>query len=175
MNKDYVCIVGLDEPEYSVIREHLDMPMLAYDTLPKIKIVDGHLYIQAPNSMRFVSVSKMVYHGIFDDDFDFITGLALWGGWCLPSAKGMMDCRLKFPCLVRALEYSRFALPQRSYALADVQFDTEIERVAKWGHWHCGENKARFTEKWIGEQATIIEPFISGQAVRLMMIGDSYW
>ena len=51
-------------------------------------------------------------------------------------------------------------------------FYTERERVAKWGNWHCGENKARFDERWESEQACIIEDFLPGQAVRVVFIGD---
>ena len=49
------------------------------------------------------------------------------------------------------------------------------ERVAKWGNWHCGENKARFTGVWESEQACVIEEFLPGQAVRVVMIGEKYW
>jgi hypothetical protein len=120
-------------------------------------------------------VSKVVYHGIFDDDHDFIAGLALWGGACLPNPLGMMDCRLRLPCLVRALQHTRFGEPLRSFAAANVPFTTQTERVAKWGNWHCGENKTRFTDTWQSADAAIIEPFIVGRAVRIVLIGDQYW
>ena len=64
-------------------------------------------------------VSHVLFHGIFEDDFPFLTALALWGGPCLPKARGMMDCRLRIPCLVRALEVTRFGGMLRGYADCD--------------------------------------------------------
>jgi len=87
----------------------------------------------------------------------------------------MMDCRLKFPCLVRALDYTQFGLPQRGYASPRARIDSEGDYVAKWGNWHCGENKVRFSGMWTAEEPSIIEPFLSGQAVRVVVIGDQCW
>src|SRR5262249_35753271 len=84
-------------------------------------------------------------------------------------------CRLKLPCLARALRYTRFAAPPRGYAAPGAAFDSDRERVAKWGNWHCGENKARFTDSWTSDQACIIGDFLSGQAVRGVLLGDRHW
>ncbi len=58
---------------------------------------------------HFVSVERVAYHAIFEDDFDFLTVLALWGGPCLPGARGMMDLRLRLPGLVRVLAVTRWS------------------------------------------------------------------
>lgn len=172
---DRICIIGLDEPEYSEIREPLETRVVAHEMLPRMIVKDGELLVEAKRGPWLLPVSKVVFHGIFEDDLDFIAGLALWGGPCLPNPRAMMDCRLKFPCLVRALPHTRFAIVERGYAGPAAQFDTELERVAKWGNWHCGENKARFTESWMSDEAVIVEPFLAGQAVRIVLIGDQYW
>jgi hypothetical protein len=86
----------------------------------------------------------------------------------------MMDARLKFPCLIRALQHSRFGMP-RDFASAQAYYSASHERVAKWGNWHCGENKERFTGSWSGQEAAIIEPFLDGEAVRVVIIGDKAW
>lgn len=170
-----VCIIGLDEPEYSQIRRRFDVPIIADEILPQMMVKDGQLLIQPHNRFGLVSVSKVVFHGIFEDDLDFITGLALWNGPCLPNAHAMLDCRLKLPCLARALKYTRFGAPLRGYAGPGTVFDTETEQVAKWGNWHCGENKVRFSGSWRSEQASVIEPFLHGQSVRVVIIGDKSW
>jgi hypothetical protein len=172
---EYVCIVGLDEPEYSQIRERVDVPIIAHEILPRLMVKDGQLWVESSRGPRLVPVSKMVFHGIYEDDLNFITALALWGGPCLPNARAMMDCRLKFPCLVRVLEHTRFGESPRGYAAPGVRFDSETERVAKWGNWHCGENKARFTESWTAEYPSIVEHFLPGEAVRIVCIGDHRW
>jgi hypothetical protein len=172
---DYVCLVGLDETESSALEERLGVPAIAHLTLPRILVKDGQLWAEAPRGVRMLPVSRVVYHGIFEDDFDFIAGLALWGGACYPNARAMLDCRLKFACLVRALQYTRFGAPARGYASAYTRIEGEAEQVAKWGNWHCGENKARFRGSWTGEENAIIEPFIEGQAVRVVIVGDCAW
>ncbi len=173
--REYVCIVGLDEPEAQAIKEHLEVPAIAHVTIPRIMLKDGELWAELPNSPRYVKISSVIYHGIYEDDLDFITALALWGGDCLPNPRAMMDCRLKFPCLVRALAHTCFGSMSRGYASPWVHFDTDEERVAKWGNWHCGENKERFTGLYQVENPSIVEQFIDGQAVRVVLIGDQAW
>ncbi|KAB2862490.1 MAG: hypothetical protein F9K46_06985 [Anaerolineae bacterium] len=173
--REYTCIVGLDEPESSALQQRLDMPIIAHDVLPGMMLKDGQLWVEGGRSARMLPVSKMVFHGIFENDLDFLTGLALWGGPCLPNARAMMECRLKLPCLVRALDYTRFGTSPRGYVGPYVRFDSDTERVAKWGNWHCGENKARFTGAWSRENPAIIEHYLKGQAVRVVVIGDRYW
>jgi hypothetical protein len=172
---DSVCIVGLDETEYTALQERLDVPVIAHAVLPKIVLSDGQLWVETTRVNRYAPVSKLVYHGIFEDDLDFIGALALWGGASLPNARAMLDCRLKLPCLVRALQYTHFAEPLRGYASPYARFDSDRERVAKWGNWHCGENKERFTGTWSSEHPAIIEQFLPGQAVRVAMIGERFW
>jgi hypothetical protein len=182
MKKEYqglldtrICIVGLDAPEHEQIRSRAFVRMVAHETIPKIIVKDGQLLVESKKGNWFVAIDKVVFHGIFEDDFDFIAGLALWGGPCLPNARAMMDCRLRLPCLVRALEFTAFAPPIRSYVAPGVQYDWMSERVAKWGNWHCGENKDRFTGEWRSENASVIEPFLEGTAVRVAVIGDKHW
>lgn len=171
------CIVGLDEAEVAEIRERLPpgVGLIAHETVPRIVVNDGRLLVEARRSPGMIAVDKVVFHAIYDNDLDFFCGLALWNGPCLPAARAMMDCRLKFPCLIRALQMTRFGSPGRGYAGPHAPFVAEGERVAKWGNWHCGENKARFTGTWTSENACIVEDFLPGQAVRVVVIGDQSW
>lgn len=168
------CLIGLDEPEVLLLRERYGRPLLARDTLPRIVVRDGELLVESA-SFGFSPVSRVVFHGIFEDDHDLLGGLALWGGPCLPNARAMLDCRLKLPCLVRALRLTRFGEPARGFVSPRTDFDTSQERVAKWGNWHCGENKTRFQHTWRGEEAAIVEPFLTGQALRVVVIGEQAW
>ena len=77
-------LVGLDEPETTELRRRLDRPVLAFETLPRIRVDRGRLLVEHPHLMNhFFSVERVAYHAIFEDDFDFLTALALWGGPCL--------------------------------------------------------------------------------------------
>jgi hypothetical protein len=173
--KRYALIVGLDEQESQLIRTQLNQPIISHAIIPKIRILDGELYAETGRGVQMVSISSVVYHGIYEDDLEFITGLGFWGGPCLPNPRGMMDLRLKLPGLLRALDHTQFGHPRGFVSANTMIHANKTERVAKWGNWHCGENKERFTENWSGESASIIEPFLNGQAVRVAIIGDKYW
>jgi hypothetical protein len=100
-------LVGLDEPETAELRRRLDRPVLVFETLPRIWVDRGRLLVEHPHFMNhFVPVERVAYHAIFEDDFDFLTALALWGGPCLPGSRGMMDLRLRLPGLVRGTAYT---------------------------------------------------------------------
>ncbi len=172
-----VCLVGLDEAEVEEIRERVGagVGIIAHQALPRMAVQNGELRIESRRGPALVPVSKVVFHSLYEHDLDFICGLALWGGPCLPDARAMMDCRLKFPCLIRALQYTRFGAPSRGYAGPNAPYNGEGEYVAKWGNWHCGENKARFGPSWESQNACIIEDFLPGQAVRVVLIGERYW
>jgi glutathione synthase/RimK-type ligase-like ATP-grasp enzyme len=170
-----ICIIGLDPAEYHEIRERVNVPILAHEMLPRIMVHDGQLFVEATNSMAMRPVSHVIYHGIFEDDFEFITGLALWGGPCLPNPHAMMDCRHKFACLVRALKFTRYGSPLRGYISPQATYQAQDDRVAKWGNWHCGENKHLFTSEWTAEHPSIVEPFIEGEAVRIAVVGNHHW
>ncbi|MCA8987737.1 MAG: hypothetical protein KDA78_08870 [Planctomycetaceae bacterium] len=169
------CIIGLDEPQITLLREQLTEPVSFHETLPGIIVRDGQLFVESPSGYGMLNISKVVFHGIFESDHDLISGLALWGGPCLPNAGAMMDCRLKLPCLVRALRHTSYASPLRGFASAYTEYDSAVQRVAKWGNWHCGENKVQFTGRYQPSEPSIIERYLEGTAVRIVLIGDRYW
>jgi len=168
-------IIGIDEPHLSMLRSQVPGPVTMHESLPRIIVRDGELLVRSPTGFMMEPVSQVVFHGIFEEDHDLIAALALWGGPCLPSATAMMDCRMKLPCLVRALRYTEFGSPPRGYSSPNTTFETTTECVAKWGNWHCGENKLRFTESYLSDESTIIEPFLEGEAIRVVVIGDDAW
>ena len=172
--KECTCLIGLDPPESTMLAERIDTPVMIHPTMPAVQVRGGELFVQRPNALSFIRVTRVIYHGIFEDDLDLIAALALWSGPCLPNARGMLDCRLKLPCLARAMAVSRYASP-RGYAAPDTSYPATGEMVAKWGNWHCGENKARFRDTYRANESTIIEPYFEGHAVRLFVMGDRAW
>lgn len=171
-------LIGLEDAEIKAIRQKVEMPVLGYEMLPRVKLTQGTLYVESETRMNsFIPVSHVVFHGIFEveQDFPLICALALWGGPCLPHPKGMMDCRLRLPCLIRALEVTRFGSMTRGFADRYTTMSSETTQVAKWGNWHCGENKTKFTGEHLSQEPTLFEPFIIGEAVRVMVLGDQAW
>ena len=173
---DRLLLVGLDEPEVTELRQRVRQPIVYHDLVPRVQIEGGRLLVEHPDDFdRFVPVSRVVFHGIFENDLPIITALALWGGPCLPGARGMLDCRQRIPNLVRTLQVTRFGGLPRGYGDAGTTYHADTPSVAKWGEWHCGENKERFTGDWRCEEPTLFEPFIEGEAVRVQMVGDRAW
>lgn len=170
-----VGIIGLHQPEYQYIRAQHFGPIVHHEFLPKIAVKDGKLFLERSTGVGLIEVERLVFYGIFEQDLDVIAGLALWGGSCFPNPTAMLDCRLKLPCLVRALRHTRFAGPWRGYLSPGVEISSPRELVAKWGNWHCGENKERVNGSYRSSESSILEPFFPGKAVRIVLIGDRYW
>lgn len=165
-----ICTIGLHKREQDLISKTHFGPIIHHDVVPKIIVNKGILYVEKRNGVALLPVDKVVYHGIYEEDMDFITGLAIWGGDCFPNAFAMMNCRLKLPCLARALRVSKFN-SLRGFISKNTEINAKNELVAKWGNWHCGENKHRFTGHWKSENPSVIEPFFEGEAVRVVIVG----
>lgn len=173
--QEVTCLIGFDAAETRELSERLSGTSIQHEMVPRIRVQDGRLYVESPEGFGFVVVSRVVFHGIFENDLEFLAGLALWGGPCFPNPTAMMDCRLRLPCLVRALRHTRFSGPPRGFVSARTPYHATSESVAKWGNWHCGENKERFSGAWEAEEACLIEPFVEGEAVRVLMLGEQAW
>ncbi len=167
-----ILTVGFDPPEAQALESRLGRECIHHESLPRIVVEQGQLFAQDRDADRYSRVEMVIFHGIFEHDLDFLAGLALWGGPCFPNPTAMMDCRLRLPCMVRALKHTRFGGP-RGFASPGGVYTSEGDSVAKWGNWHCGENKVRFTSDWTATEATIFEPFVVGEAVRVVVIGES--
>ena len=165
-----LCVIGLDKTVFQEIRKSFFGPVIFHETIPKYLVSKGRLFVQKSNGIGMLEVDKVVFHGIFENDFDLITALTIWGGDCYPNALGMMNSRLKLPCLARALKVSKFN-SERGMISENTEINVSEETVAKWGNWHCGENKFKFNKNWISQAPSIIEPFFEGDSVRIVQIG----
>ncbi|MGL6073050.1 MAG: hypothetical protein ACRC8S_02690 [Fimbriiglobus sp.] len=167
-----VLLVGFDSQETAAFTDRHPWECVSFGGLPKIVVERGQLFVESPRSSRYLRISRVVFHGIFEHDLDFLAGLALWGGPCFPNPVAMMDCRLRLPCLVKALKFTRFGGEPRGFASTLGEYAADVESVAKWGNWHCGENKARFTGSWTAQEPTLFEPFLGGEAVRVVILAE---
>jgi hypothetical protein len=168
--------VGLDLPEVQELRSRTETPIIAYELVPKIRLENGRLFVADPDRITVeVELTKVIFHGIFENDLPILAALALWGGPCLPSAHGMLDCRPRIPNLARTLKVTRFGQLPRGYGDVGRVYRASEPTVAKWGEWHCGENKERFVGDWICREPTLFERFIEGEAMRVQLIGEQAW
>jgi hypothetical protein len=174
MSHELVVLIGHDRPEVAELKARTPRRVVAFDMLPRVQLRGGELFVH-DTWAGTGPVGKVVFHGIFEDDLPVLAALALWGGPCLPSACGMLDCRPRVPNLGRVRRVSRFAALPRGYASPGTTFEAAGPTVAKWGEWHCGEGKERFSGEWEAKEPTLFEPFLDGEAVRVTAIGDRVW
>src|SRR4051794_10934940 len=69
------CFIGLDQPESDELRRLCSSPSVAYPMLPRIKLLGGQLFVEASEGLRYLPVSRVVFHGIFEHDLDFLAAL----------------------------------------------------------------------------------------------------
>jgi len=173
MPAELVGLIGLEREEVQELTSRVACALVTFEMMPKVQLRDQQLYLARFGTWDWSGpISKVVFHGIFENDLPGIAALALWGGPCLPSASGLLDCRPRIANLARVRKVSRFAALPRSYTDAGTTFRTETASVAKWGEWHCGEGKERFASEWAAQEPALIEPFLAGEAVRVTAIGD---
>ena len=170
--RDRICIIGLSREMSEKVQQNHFGPVIHHDVVPKFLVDTGRLFIERSNGIGMLQVDKVIFHGIFENDFDLLVGLSIWNGPCYPNANSMMNCRLKLPCLARALKVSKFNTP-RGLMSAGTQINFSSKRVGKWGNWHCGDNKEIIKGAWESKEASIIEPFFEGEAVRVVIIGNT--
>ncbi|QDT90059.1 ATP-grasp domain-containing protein [Gimesia algae] len=171
MNEN-ICLIGFDEPEIEILKQQISGRVIAHPSLPGFRVEDGQLYVDNESGGWQSRVDRVIFHGIFESDAELFVALALWGGPCFPDPLGMLNCRDKHACLVRALSQTQFPGFGRGYVPAGGSVKLETEQVAKWGNWHCGENKARVQGEWSAEFSSTLEPFYPGNAVRVVLLGD---
>jgi hypothetical protein len=63
----------------------------------------------------------------------------------------------------------------RGVLLAKETVELTSERVAKWGHRHCGEGTARVANRFTATDLTLLEPFVEGTSERVLLIGEATW
>ncbi len=139
---DRILLIGFDAPEAAALTERLPFECVSHEMLPRIVVERQQLFVESPRGVNYLRVSHVVYHGIFEHDLEFLAGLALWGGPCFPNPAAMMDCRLRLPCLVRALQHSRFGGEPRGFASPGTKFNAETESVAKWATGTAGKTRS---------------------------------
>jgi hypothetical protein len=176
MLDDLVALVGLEQEEVAELRQRVACELVTFEMMPKVQLRDHELYLARLGTWDWRGpVAKVVFHGIFENDLPGLAALALWGGPCLPSASGLLDCRPRIANLARVRRVSGFAALPRSYTDAGTIFRADRPSVAKWGEWHCGEGKERFADEWAATEPTLVEPFLGGDAVRVTAVGDTFF
>lgn len=170
-----ILIVGIEAAQVEDLTEMLrpfsDQSLIC-EALPRLALEGERLYAESPRSGRWLEVDRVIFHGIYAEDEDFLSALALWAGPCFPKPAPMLAVRRRLASLLAALRLTRFPGARRGYLSREARFDFSRESVAKWGNWHCGEDKARFQGFFEAPENCLVEPFVKGEAVRLVLVDE---
>ena len=72
--KKRLCLIGLEREVSTRIAQNFDGNVLIHDMLPNFILTpNGDLYIERSMGTGFLKVDMVVYHGIFENDFEFLT------------------------------------------------------------------------------------------------------
>jgi hypothetical protein len=77
MTTDRILLIGFDESETAALTARLSAPCVSHEMLPKILVKRGKLFVESPERGGYLGVSRVVFHGIFEGDLEFLAGLAL--------------------------------------------------------------------------------------------------
>ena len=73
-------LVGFDAAETEQLAKRLGQDCIQSEMLPTIVVEQGRLFVETGRRGNYQPVNRVVFHGIFEHDLDFLAGLALWGG-----------------------------------------------------------------------------------------------
>jgi hypothetical protein len=62
---DRLLIIGLDQPEYEILRQRIAQPCVFYEMLPKLPVIQVKPNVESPRADgRYLPVSKVIFPGI---------------------------------------------------------------------------------------------------------------
>lgn len=179
IRRDPVVTIGVDEDVVAKLRVKLDHPVRAYAVPPRIEVREGVTWVESARMAgKMFEAAGVVWHGYFDDVEEIRRALALSSTPTFPDVRATLPLDDRFVSLAMATRVDRVEEP-RSVLRAGEQANVSTPSVAKWGHRHCGDGKARVSRGTDGaftaEELTLVEPFVEGSSERILLIGEAAW
>jgi hypothetical protein len=116
----------------------------------------------------------VVFYGYFDDAGAARRGLALGSTPTFPDVGKTLPLDERAVALMLALR-AEGRLPARGFVPRGVSVTVDREHVIKWGNRHCGEDKERVLGLVQVANDAVIEPFVTGRSVRILVVGERAW
>jgi hypothetical protein len=172
---DLLVTIGLDPALVDSLRQRLEARVVAYPAVPRVYSVDGQVRVESASvTGRWLEPGGVLFYGYFEDAGPARRALALASTPTFPDVGATLPLDERAMALLLALRADG-RLSGRGFVPSGVAVTVESEHVLKWGNRHCGEDKARVTGKVDPVGDAVIEPFVAGRSVRMLIVGDKAW
>jgi hypothetical protein len=174
---DLLITIGLDAPLVSALEARISGRLVSYPSIPRAWSIDGRAYVESATvAGRMLEPRGILFYSYFDAPDAAIVrrALALGDTPTFPDVCRTLPLDDKAVGLVLALESGGPRLA-RGYLPPGPLPAFEGERVFKWGHRHCGEDKVRTGSGFVLPAAALVEPFVEGTSERILIVGDGAW
>lgn len=174
---DLLVTIGLEPPLASALQTRIDARSVHYATPPAGYALDGRVLVESSRvAGRMLEPRGVVFYSYFEDASAAVLrrALALGDTPSFPDVRRTLPLDDKVLALVAALgaDVPRLA---RGYLPAGEVPAWSGERVLKWGHRHCGEDKSRAESGFVLPAPAIVEPFVEGSSERILIVGEGTW
>jgi hypothetical protein len=170
-----IVTIGVDEDVVARIRAKVDRPVRSYPAPPRIEVRDGVTLVESARiAGKMFEAAGLVWHGYFDNVGEIRRALALSSTPSFPDIRATLPLDDRFVSLAMATRVDRVEEP-RGVLRTGESIELASERVAKWGHRHCGDGKARVAGPFAANELTSLEPFVEGTSERVLVIGEAAW
>jgi hypothetical protein len=171
--------IGLEPNVVEAIKKEVGH-IVVHDTLPRMYSHIGQAFVESPSIYgKYLRPRGVLYYCYFEEPGSVRRSLALSDTPTFPGVRRTIMHDDKALSLIAALDAeAKNGYPGIARGFTDeipVPLDEGETAVAKWGYWHCGEDKKLCEGEAIAPEAAIIEPFIVGESHRVLVVGDSYW
>ncbi len=172
---DLLVAVGLDADVVEQLRGRVDARLVAYPAVPRLYSVDGRVLVESASVVgRWLEPRGVVFYGYFDDAGPARRALALGATPTLPDVRATLPLDERAMALMLAARADEPG-PGRGFVPRGTPLKVDREHVVKWGNRHCGEDKERVTGSVEMASDAVIEPFVEGRSVRVLIVGERAW
>ena len=176
-------VIGLDDPLVERLRDGFrarlgEPPRFAvYASPPPIYALDGRVLAESGRVMgRWLRPDGVLYYSYFEGAADARRALAIADTPSFPDVRDTLPLDDKVMALLAAMrDRGALATVPRGYVPAGTEVPSNGERVLKWGDAHCGEGKLRVGGAFCPEHSSVVEPFLRGESVRVLLVGSRSW
>lgn len=167
--------IGLDPAVVDSLRQRLEARVVAYPAVPRVYSADGQVRVESASvTGRWLEPAGVLFYGYFENAGAARRALALASTPTFPDVGATLPLDERAMALLLALR-AEGRLSGRGFVPRGVAVTVESEHVLKWGNRHCGEDKARVTGKVDPVDDAVIEPFVAGGSMRVLIVGDKAW